>query len=322
MWQVSITVSPEMEEAAALLLERSCGAPTAVYCDAHTVKRVVSAYPSSLRATRAMVLADLNSATRLLQCENPGAARPMVVVKKLPRENWAESWKRHFKPVEIGDRLLIKPGWSRRRPRRGQRVVVLDPGLSFGTGHHATTEFCLEELAACRRAGTRQSFLDIGAGSGILAIAAAKLGYSPVEAFDCDPVAVRVSVENAKRNHVENRVRPRREDLTRLPVRGRRKWDVICANLTAELLRSEARKIRARLHPGGRLIVAGVMESEFQKICKDFAICHLTLAKSEVKERWQSGRFVLAPKVQEQAGRRGEKDGGRYFGQDESSLGC
>ena len=114
MWQVSITVSPEMEEAVAFLLERTFGIPTAVYCDARTSKRVVSAYPSPLRTTRATALAHLNSATRLLQCENPGAARPMVVVKKLARENWAESWKRHFKAMEIGDKLLIKPGWSRR----------------------------------------------------------------------------------------------------------------------------------------------------------------------------------------------------------------
>ena len=186
-------------------------------------------------------------------------------------------------------------------------MVVLDPGLSFGTGHHATTEFCLKELAACRRARTRQSLLDIGTGSGILAIAAAKLGYSPVEAFDYDPEAILVSIQNAKRNHVENRVRPRREDLTRLPVKSRRKWDVICANLTADLLGSEARKIRARLNAGGQLIVAGLLESEFEKFCKKISIFRLTLEKSGLKEKWQSGRFVLRPRVRNAAGRRGEK---------------
>ena len=143
----------------------------------------------------------------------------MVVIKKLRRENWAESWKRHFKPMEIGGALLIKPGWSRRRARPGQRVVVLDPGLSFGTGHHATTAFAWNNWPPAA-APARQSFLDMGTGSGILAIAAAKLGYSPVQAFDFDPEAIRVSRANARRETAcKNRVRPRRQDLTRLPAR-------------------------------------------------------------------------------------------------------
>jgi ribosomal protein L11 methyltransferase len=217
--------------------------------------------------------------------------RSGLLIKKLPRENWAESWKRHFQPMEIGGALLIKPGWSRRRARPGQRVVRLDPGLSFGTGHHATTSFCLEQLAACRRPGAGQSFLDIGAGSGILAIAAAKLGYRPVQAFDCDPEAIRVSRANARRNRVQDRVRPRRQDLTRLPARSGRRWDVICANLTADLLGSQAGKICARLKPGGQLIVAGILRSEFCQIRDKFVTFGLTLAGNEVKEEWHSGRF-------------------------------
>jgi len=209
----------------------------------------------------------------------------------LPRENWAESWKRHFQAMEIGGALLIKPGWSRRRARPGQRVVRLDPGLSFGTGHHATTCFCLEQLAACRRPGAGQSFLDIGAGSGILAIAAAKLGYRPVQAFDCDPEAIRTSRANARRNRVQDRVRPRRQDLARLPARSGRRWDVICANLTADLLASQSGKICARLKPGGQLIVAGILRSEFCQILDKFATFGLTLAGNEVNEEWHSGRF-------------------------------
>jgi len=195
--------------------------------------------------------------------------------------------------MEIGGALLIKPGWSRRRARPGQRVVRLDPGLSFGTGHHATTCFCLEQLAACRRRGAGQSFLDIGTGTGILAIAAAKLGYSPVEAFDLDPDAIRVSRANARRNRVEDRVRPRRGDLRRLAARSARRWDVICANLTAELLAGQAEKIRARLQPGGQLIVAGMLRSEFCEIRDKFFSFGLTLAQNEVKEEWHSGRFEL-----------------------------
>ena len=101
-----------------------------------------------------------------------------IEIAKVKREDWAESWKRHFHPIEIGKTLLVKPSWSKKRPAKNQAVVILDPGLSFGTGQHPTTSFCLHQIARGRKNGTpRPSFLDIGTGSGILAIAAAKLGY-------------------------------------------------------------------------------------------------------------------------------------------------
>jgi ribosomal protein L11 methyltransferase len=295
MWQVSITASPETEAAAVQLLQHAFRLPAAVYCDARTGKTTVSAYPSSLFRQPRLLRTDLLRALRRLPRANPGVRSPRLIVKKLPRQNWAHSWKRHFQPLQIGRRLLIKPGWSRRRPRPGQRVVRLDPGLSFGTGHHPTTSFCLQQLADARRQATRQSFLDIGTGSGILAIAAAKLGYSPVHAFDSDPESIRVSRQNVKKNRVQHRVQPRRRDLTRLPAQSRRQWDVICANLIADLLAGQAQKIRALLKPGGQLIVAGILRSEFREFRKIFLAAGLTLAESGVNKDWQSGRFVLVP---------------------------
>jgi ribosomal protein L11 methyltransferase len=124
--------------------------------------------------------------------------------------------------------------------------------LSFGTGHHPTTAFCLEQIARLRNAGRRQSLLDMGSGSGILGIAAAKLGYAPVVAFDFDPDAVRVSKENAGLNQVN--VRVSRADLTRLPRRSGQRFEVVCANLIHDLLIQECAKIvkpaRARGHAG------------------------------------------------------------------------
>lgn len=288
MWQVSITTtsSSVKEEVVALLLEQTFQAPAVIYDDARTGKQTVTVYPSSLAATPPQARARLRRALSRISTDPA-----KISINNLPRENWAESWKRHFKPMEIGGALLIKPGWSRRRPRPGQRVILLDPGLSFGTGHHATTSFCLAQLAACRRPRVRQSFLDIGTGSGILAIAAAKLGYSPVQAFDFDPESIRVSRANARRNRVQHRVRPVRHDLTRLSVRSPRRWDIICANLTADLLLSQAEKICARLKPGGHLIIAGVLRSEFRQICDKFVKFQLTLADNKVEEDWHSGRF-------------------------------
>ena len=95
-------------------------------------------------------------------------------LSKLQPRNWAEAWKRHFKPLMIGKRLLIRPSWSRHRPGARQLEVVLDPGMSFGTGQHPTTSFCLEELLRARVPAQAQCLLDVGTGSGILAIAGAK----------------------------------------------------------------------------------------------------------------------------------------------------
>jgi ribosomal protein L11 methyltransferase len=170
-------------------------------------------------------------------------------------------------------------------------VVILDPGLSFGTGHHPTTLFCLQQLARGRRQGARQSLLDMGTGSGILAIAAAKLGYSPVDAFDSDPEAVRVSRQNIKRNRV--RLRLRRADLRRMPLVCRRRYDVVCANLTGDLLLGEAEKIRNRLKPGGRLLVAGILRREFSVVRKNLQRINLTLGQIGVEKDWKSGQFAL-----------------------------
>jgi ribosomal protein L11 methyltransferase len=188
--------------------------------------------------------------------------------------------------------LLIKPSWSRRRPRKGQSVVVLDPGLSFGTGQHPTTGFCLRQLAARRKPAARQSFLDIGTGSGILAIAAAKLGYEPVEAFDFDAEAVRIARENAAKNQVSAGIRLRRQDVTKLPLRSAGKYSVICANLIANLLLSERGRLLARLPEDGVLVLAGILKTEFRQVQRAFESAGLRLVASRTEHEWRSGAFI------------------------------
>jgi ribosomal protein L11 methyltransferase len=292
VWQVTISTTPEAEEAVSSLLELFFHSPATTYCDAATGARKVTVYPEKIPKSVQALKVTLSGALRELRL-----GRFKIAIAPLRRENWAESWKRHFKPIDIGNALLIKPGWSKRRPRFGQRVVILDPGLSFGTGHHATTHFCLQQLAACRAPGTKQSFLDIGTGSGILAIAAAKLGYTPVEAFDFDPDAVRVSRENVKKNKVQAKVRPQCRDLTLLPAVASKRHDVICANLVWDLLISEAQKISARLKPGGKLIVAGILRRQFRDVQKMLQQFGLTLETSETHSTWKSGQFVLSQRA-------------------------
>ena len=210
---------------------------------------------------------------------------------KIRREDWAESWKRHFQPIEIGDQLLIQPSWSKRRARKNQAVVVLDPGLSFGTGQHPTTSFCLRELARHRTKRPCWSFLDMGTGSGILAIAAAKLGFSPVYAFDFDPGAVRVARANARANGVHEKLRIVRRNVTKLPIHPPRQYDLICANLISTLLIAGRRRIVAQLHHGGTLVLAGILKSEFSQVWKNFEEIGLKLAASKAEKEWRSGSF-------------------------------
>lgn len=304
LWQLSVLVAPEAEEAVAEWLGNAFGQPASSHTDLETGLTTVSLFfgsasileksgsaPKRLAASfRAEIHAGL---ARIKSCGlsiGPGA----VALKSVPRQDWAESWKRHFKPIAIGSALLLKPSWSRKRPRKGQSVVVLDPGLSFGTGQHPTTAFCLGQLVRRRKAGKPQSLLDAGTGSGILAIAAAKLGYAPVEAFDFDPDAVRIGRQNARRNRVAARIRLSRRDVTKLPSRSGRKFSVVCANLTSNLLLSERGRLLARLESEGTLVLAGILETEFPRVQQAYESAGMRLAASQTRKEWRSGAFVHA----------------------------
>ncbi|HWH69999.1 MAG TPA: 50S ribosomal protein L11 methyltransferase, partial [Candidatus Sulfotelmatobacter sp.] len=212
LWKLSIVTSPEAEEAVAEMLGGAFGEPAASYTDLESGTTTITAYfaqkPDWSRARQTSLRTELK---RIASC-GLKIGPDKFALGKVRRQDWAESWKRHFKPLEIGSALLIRPSWSQRRPRKGQALVVLDPGLSFGTGQHPTTGFCLQQLVACRRPKQGQSLLDIGSGSGILAIAAVRLGYQPVEAFDFDPEAVRVARDNAQQNGVAEQIDFRQQD--------------------------------------------------------------------------------------------------------------
>jgi ribosomal protein L11 methyltransferase len=188
----------------------------------------------------------------------PGAAASRVAVARVDDEDWAEGWKRSFPPLEVGRRLRIRTPWSARRDSRRHDVEIL-PAMAFGTGHHASTRGCLlalEELV--EREGALSPVLDVGTGSGVLAIAAARLGASAVVAVDVDPVAVEAAVENVRRNDLEATVRPHRGSLE--TVTGR--YRLIVANLYASLLRELVAGLADHVEPRGWLIVSGLLEAD------------------------------------------------------------
>ena len=289
LWRVSVSTSAEAEEAVAALLERLFGQPASVYIEEQTQVRTAGVYfsKSSALSKRGVLAAGLKY---IEDCGlNLGPVK--ISMRKVRREDWSESWKRFFKPIEISSALLIKPTWNKRRPRKNQALVVLDPGLSFGTGQHATTSFCLKQLVACKKRGEEQSFLDIGTGSGILAIAAAKVGYQPVAALDFDPVAIRVAKANARRNRVQNRIAITRKDLTRLPVMSKTQYDLVCANLIDSLLIQQSARIIDRLKPYGKLVLAGILSTQFLGVQRAYEALGFKLTVSDVEREWRSGLF-------------------------------
>ena len=136
------------------------------------------------------------------------------------------------------------------------------------------------------------SLLDIGTGSGILAIAAAKLGYAPVRCFDFDPESVRVARANAAQNGVAHLVKPVRRDLTKLPHTSATRYHVVCANLIYDLLIAERDRILSRLRPDGVLVLAGILQTQFEKVECAYHWAGLKLIATEVEKEWQSGAFV------------------------------
>jgi ribosomal protein L11 methyltransferase len=292
LWQLSVTTTPEAEDAVTELLGNTFGQPVAAYTDLETGVSTVTRYFDTKPDWSAVAQANLRAALQRLKTCGLALGPGRVRLRALRARDWAESWKRHFRPLEIGSALLIKPSWSRQRPRAGQALLVLDPGLSFGTGQHPTTAFCLEQLAAWRRVKTRQSLLDLGTGSGILAIAAAKLGYAPIAALDVDPEAVRVARANARRNRVAGRIRFSRQDLTRMARRPVQRHAVVCANLMADLLLAERERILARLEPGGLLVLAGILKTEFAGVRAAYEARGLRLVASQTRNEWRSGSFT------------------------------
>jgi len=288
LWQISVTIHAEAEEAVAEFFEKIFGTPPSVYIDAATQAVTLSAYCGQAKRQIPDFRAALRSGLQDIRSCGLETGSATLRVQRLRHEDWAESWKRHFAPLEIDRTLLVKPGWSTRRPRAGQAVVLLDPGLSFGTGQHPTTLFCLKQLVRLRPRHEPQSFLDIGTGSGILAIAAARIGYRPVKAIDFDPAAIRVASSNSRRNGLAGRIRITRRDLTRMAIRSREKFDVICANLDADLLLAHRRRIGNRLAAGGALILAGILRAEFKKVLKIYRSEGMKVVTSRAEGEWES----------------------------------
>jgi ribosomal protein L11 methyltransferase len=223
---------------------------------------------------------------------------------RLVREaDWAEAWKSHFPVLRVGRRLVIRPTWRRHRRQPDDVVLSLDPGMAFGTGLHPTTRLCLAaletladegRLAAGSRSGSDAAggralghtasvrVLDVGCGSGILAIAAGKLGARDLLGLDTDPIAVESTLANARLNGLTRRIRVRQGSV---PT-GEHPFDLVLANLIASLLVHLAPDLRAELAPGGRILASGIFRDREGDVVAAFLAAGLQMGRRWAEEDW------------------------------------
>lgn len=284
--EVSVSADPELEDAVgAFLLDR--GAPgLQIEADGRRV-RIVAHFAD------AAPLAELERFANGLPAIFPGRDKPLVRSRSMGEEAWAVNWKEHFPPLAIGRRVYVHPPWIDAVP--ADRVgIVLDPGMAFGTGQHATTRGCLLLLDELAARGPLGRALDVGTGSGILAITAIKLGAREAWAIDTDEDACRVARENAAANGVADAIHVA-TDLDAVPDA----FSVVLANILARPLIELAPRLAALACRGGFVIGSGLLREEAPSVAEAWRAAGLTIEREEHEGEWvtllgrRQGRKVI-----------------------------
>ena len=245
---------------------------------------IVRAYlPARDRAAAEHAAAEVSDALGHLQAfglRPIGELRTRIVQEA----DWADAWKAYFPVMRVGRRLVIRPTWRRHRRAPGDVVLALDPGMAFGTGLHPTTRLCLAgvEALADRAVLAGARVLDVGCGSGILAIAALKLGAATALGLDTDPIAVEATRANARRNRLVRRLRARDGSLPS----GEPPFDVVLANLIAGLLVPLAPALRDELRPGGSILASGIFIDREGEVREAFDAAGLDIAGRRAEGDW------------------------------------
>ncbi len=197
-------------------------------------------------------------------------------------EDWASAWRAYFQPLRIGRKIVIAPTWTEVPTKPGDAVVRLDPGMAFGTGTHQTTQLCLEALEVAIGGG--ETVFDVGCGSGILSIAAIKLGAARALAIDCDPLAVEATRENAELNGIAQRVEVRLGNLLE-GVAGRA--EIVVANLTGHAVAELAPDVPGHLSPGGLFISSGITEHSAARVEEVIGRAGLEIKHIWARDEWR-----------------------------------
>ena len=211
------------------------------------------------------------------------AGKRELEIANVREEDWAENWKKYYKPFRVGRHLVVRPVWEKYEPQEGDKIISIDPGMAFGNGTHETTSMCLGLVEDYIKPG--DTVLDVGTGSGILAIASVLMGAQSALGVDLDPVAVRVANENIERNGLSDRVRAQAGDL----VKGiDTQADVVFANIIADAVIMLSRAVRAHMKPGGVFICSGIILEREQDGLDALSEAGFTVDRIEHRGEWSA----------------------------------
>ena len=208
-----------------------------------------------------------------------------VIDEPFVEVDWENEWKKFFKPRRVGSHFVVRPTWESFDALSGDKVIVLDPGQAFGTGDHPTTRMCLEYLEMQVAPGN--SVLDLGCGSGILAVGAKMVGAGETLAIDIDPIAVEVAKENITRNNVE--IKTAVGDVLELQLESR--WDIVVSNIISATLINLAPDAAYALRPGGKWIVSGIITQNWSDVKKAAEKSGFTYIEHREEDGWNAGVF-------------------------------
>jgi ribosomal protein L11 methyltransferase len=195
----------------------------------------------------------------------PDEGKIGLAVSEIPDEDWSRTWKQHFKPLRVGKRFLVSPTWED-IPSEPERLIIrIDPGRAFGTGHHETTRLCLEWLESCS-GPDGMSLLDIGTGSGILAIGAAMLGFRKIVGIDNDPEAIAVAKENVMLNGLSERI----SLFCAAPEGQRGSFGVVISNIESKPLIRMSEAISSKVRNNGLLALSGILSEQAGEVCAEY----------------------------------------------------
>lgn len=250
--------------------------------------------PGGIEVINAFFPADVRSEKRIYTVRKylksleeifPEAIAPALTTEIIADPDWAEQWKKYFKPIRVCKNIVVKPTWERYAPDSRDIVVEIDPGMAFGTGQHASTRMCMEaieDIILKDRSITEWKVLDVGCGTGILGITAAKMGAQDVVCVDNDPKATEIAAQNAVINAVDDRLRFLNEDALQI----KQPCNLIIANLTAKLLLKLHAHLVRLLMPEGYLIISGIIEPDVPAIEEHFIVAPLAMHNKLTEKEW------------------------------------
>ncbi len=264
------------QRAATVKWDEVVDVPTGTQTDTDVVVRAY--YPQEV--VKGEFVPELRAWVQRLSEFGLDAGKGEVQVRSMHEEDWAHAWKAYYHPERVGEHLVIVPSWEEYASTEGDVEIALDPGMAFGTGTHPTTVLCLEALE--EHISSNDVVFDVGTGSGILAIAAAKLGAADVKAVDIDPVAVKAAVDNVRCNRVEAVVAVSQGTVE--SVNGQA--DLVLANIIATIIIDISPQLYAKTKPGGMLLASGIICDKADLVRKALTDAGFTIAQRRTKGDW------------------------------------